>query len=265
MAAVGDARGRAARTPFPPAVDCDWLHGINPAFEVLRAGRRQVHEAWMQDHLGHPRLARLAEALEARKVPLHRVERGRLTDLCRTPDHQGVVLRSSPYPYAEADAALSAPRVLLLDNVEDPHNVGACLRSAESFGFGSVLLPHKGVPPVTPTVVRTSAGASEHLAIVRDRSANAYLKLARAQGFTVAALDGQGKQGLEELAALALPRILLVLGGEDRAVGQFILMQADHVVRLPQGGRINSLNASVAAGIAMHALRARSDHGMASL
>ena len=145
---------------------------------------------------------------------------------------------------------------MLLDNVEDPHNVGAILRSAEVFGFDHVLLPIKGVPEVYPSVVKVSAGAAEHMQIAKDCNSNRYVQLARENGYTIAALDAKGSIPLNTFAAEAPEKLLLVIGGEDRSVGQFILNFADAILSVPQSGKINSLNASVAAGLAMYELRA---------
>jgi 23S rRNA (guanosine2251-2'-O)-methyltransferase len=146
------------------------------------------------------------------------------------------------------------PRLLLLDNVEDPHNVGAILRTAEIFGFNSVFLSRKGVPEIYPSVVKVSAGATEFLDIAKDASANIYVRRAQDKGYQVAALDGSGPVDMGEAHARLTGNFLVVVGGEDAGVGQFILNTADFVVSIGQRGRINSLNASVAAAIALYAL-----------
>ena len=144
--------------------------------------------------------------------------------------------------------------MLLLDNIEDPHNVGAILRSAEVFGFTSVCLPKKGVPEVYPSVVKVSTGATEFMKISRNDSANGYARKAAEEGYRIVALDMAGKSTLQEVASAGHEKLLLVIGGEDRSVGQFILNMAEDVVGIQQHGKVNSLNASVAAGIAMFAL-----------
>ena len=207
----------------------EFVYGINPAFEIMKAKRRQIPMEWQ--------------------------EKGRLISMCESRDNQGVVVCCSPYPYVPSKEMGLAPRTLLMDNLEDPQNVGAILRSAEIFGFSEVFLPLKGTPGIYPSVVKASAGASEHLRIARDRNANQYLKLAKQLGYKIAALDGAGKVELDELTGNAPEKLMLVIGGEDKGVGQFILNEADYVVKLPQQGRVNSLNASVAAGVAMYALR----------
>jgi 23S rRNA (guanosine2251-2'-O)-methyltransferase len=231
------------------------VYGLNPAFEVLRAGKRRVYLAHLNEGMReNARIKKLLGVLERGKIEIEWTDKGRLMQISGSRDHQGVVLKTSLYPYAEFDEMLDVPRMLMLDNVEDPHNVGAILRSAEVFGFSSVCLPKKGVPEIYPSVVKVSAGATEFMKICRSDSANGYARKAAEAGYRVAALDMAGKASLEALAEAKPEKLLLVIGGEDRSVGQFILNMADDVVGITQRGRINSLNASVAAGIAMFAL-----------
>ena len=235
----------------------EYIYGINPAFEVLRAGRRTVYQAFLNETAQKTaRIKKLHRVLQRKDIPVEWVEKQRLRELASTKDHQGVVLKTRPYTYIDPKEMMDHPRLLLLDNVEDPNNVGAVLRSAEIFGFHGVLLPHKGCPDIYPSIVKVSAGASEFVSIAKSQSANAYMRLAKEHGYVVAALDTKGTAPLGELASINPNRLLLVVGGEDKSVGQFILNHADHILGIPLRGRINSLNASVAAGIAMHALQA---------
>ncbi|HMO49682.1 MAG TPA: 23S rRNA (guanosine(2251)-2'-O)-methyltransferase RlmB [Kiritimatiellia bacterium] len=233
----------------------EYIYGINPAFEVLRGGRREVYHAYLNEHAqDNPRLKKLARFLESRGVPVEWVSKQRVFELSESKDHQGVALKTEPYPYAAADTLYNRERLLLLDNTEDPHNTGAIIRCADVFGYHAILAPLKGVPEVYPSVVKVSAGATEHLDIAREGSANHHMLKARETGHVVVALDAAGTTDLRDLAATLPSRHLLVIGGEAKAVSQYILNHADHVARIPQAGKINSLNASVAAGIAMYAL-----------
>ncbi len=233
----------------------EYVYGINPAFEVLREKRRTVYGAWLnQSARNKPRTQKLVKLLEQHEVPIEWVEKGRLIQLSKSTEHQGVVLKTSLYPYTPHVDLLEHSRLLLLDNIEDPHNVGAVLRSAEVFGFRGVCLPSKGVPEVYPSVVKVSAGATEFMQIARDGSANQYARAAAEAGYQIAALDMKGNTTLDAVQAAAPDKLLLVIGGEDKSVGQFILNMADYIIGIRQFGRVNSLNASVAAGIAMHAL-----------
>lgn len=235
----------------------EYVHGLNAAFEVLRAGRRETKAAYLaRSSKENPRLKKLAAFCERRGVPVEWVDKSRLVELSKSREHQGAVLKSKPYPYVDFEAIADQPRLLLLDNVEDPHNVGAILRSAEVFGFHDILLPLKGTPEVYPSVVKVSAGASEHLRIAREMNANRYVEKLKEAGMTILALDAAGETPLDELERVPLERVLLVIGGEAKAVGRYILREAHHRVSIRQKGRVNSLNASVAAGIAMHQLDA---------
>ncbi|MED6313644.1 MAG: RNA methyltransferase [Verrucomicrobiota bacterium] len=231
------------------------VYGLNPAFEVLRAEKRRVYSAHLNQGISNnPRVKKLLGVLERKDIGIQWTDKGRLMQLSGSRDHQGVVLKTSPYPYSAFEDLLGAPYLLLLDNVEDPHNVGAILRSAEVFGFTSVCLPKKGVPEVYPSVVKVSAGAVEFMKICRDDSANGYARKAAEAGYRIVALDAAGRSSLKSVAQSKPNKLMLVIGGEDRSVGQFILNMAADVVGISQRGRVNSLNASVAAGIAMFAL-----------
>ena len=233
----------------------EYIYGTNPAFEVLRAKRRTVYGAWLnQSSRTKPRMQKLAKLLEQHEVPIEWVEKGRLIQLSKSTEHQGVVLKTSLYPYTPKDELFAHRRLLLLDNIEDPHNVGAVLRSAEVFGFHGVCLPSRGVPEVYPSVVKVSSGATEFMQITREASANQYARKAQEAGYQIAALDMNGNATLDAIKEAGPEKLMLVIGGEDKSVGQFILNMADHIIGIPQFGRVNSLNASVAAGIAMHAL-----------
>lgn len=246
---------QAGRRPlFAAHSDTDFLYGVNPAFEVLRAGRRAIQGVWLNCNATHLRLKKLAEALERAGHSIQWVEKGRLNDLIGSTEHQGVVLEVAPYPYSALDEVLADSRLLLLDNVEDPQNVGAILRSAEVFGWRHICLPCKGVPLIYPSVVKASAGATEYLHVCREALSSTYVERAKAAGFFVVALDMGGKTSLESMQDRRSGKILLVIGGEDRAVGHYLLQQAGAVVALHQTGQVNSLNASVAAGIALYSL-----------
>lgn len=235
----------------------EFLYGLNPVFECLRARRRDIFEAYLSETgTQSQRLKTLERLLQERGIRTSRVDRGRLHQLSGSTEHQNVVLKVSRYPYVTYGDCLEAGRVLLLDNVEDPHNVGAILRSAEVFGFHHILLPVKGVPEVYPSVAKVSAGAVEFLNVARDCNAVTYVQKAMDKGYTVAALDAKGSVSLSDFAEDPKLPLLVVIGGEDKGVGQFILNHATVVLAIPQSGRINSLNASVAASLTLYALRA---------
>ena len=232
----------------------EYLYGLNPAFECLRAGRRRLHAAYVNERTSpRGRFGSLLQLIGKAGLQPEPVDKGRLQQLSGSREHQNVVLKVGRYPYAELSDCLGHRRLLLLDNVEDPHNVGAILRSAEVLGFHHILLPTKGVPEIYPSVAKVSAGAVEFLRIARHTSAIGYVRAALEADYHVAALDAAGNTPLEDFQPDK--NLLLVIGGEDKSVRQFILNNSHAVLAIPQKGRVNSLNASVAASLAMYALR----------
>ena len=234
----------------------EYIYGMNPAFEVIRAGKRHIYEAFLsQSASGQPRLKNLLRVIKRSNIDFHWEDPDRLTDLAGSRAHQGVVLKTRAYTYQSSALLWDRKRILLLDSVEDPHNVGGILRSAEIFGFDTVFLANKSVPDIYPSVVKVSAGATEFLDIAKDDSAYGYTLEAKKRGFLIIALDEDGNTDISDLNLKPSDKILVVVGGEDLAVSQSILGKADFIISIGQKGRIHSLNVAVAAGIAMYLLQ----------
>lgn len=235
----------------------EYIFGINPAVEVIRAGKRRIYEAFLNEAAcRQPRIQEVAGLLEQAGVPIHWVARERTLELSGNKEHQGVVLKTGVYPYCASSELWDRPRLVVLDGVEDPYNVGAILRSAEIFGFSGVLLANKGVPDIYPTIVKVAVGATEYLDIAKDAPALDYVQTARERGYQVVALDGLGRIDMRDVQSRLTGKVLVVIGGEDTGVDPAILAQADLVASIRQQGRINSLNAAVAAGISLFSLAA---------
>lgn len=230
----------------------DHLYGLHPVTESLRANRRSFRELLLDEKAPADRFRQIRSLAESLGVRVHEGSKHDLFEACGSRQHQGVVLSAGGFPYAPiTDDLFEQPRLLLLDNLEDPRNTGAILRSADLFGFHTVLLPKKGGAGVYPSVVKTSAGACEHLTVVREGNSTTYFKRAAAAGYRTVALDAGGSTPLSEVEADDSRPLFLILGGEDKRIGQYLLNSADIVAGIPQQGHINSLNASVAAGIAL--------------
>mgnify|MGYP000337704481 CR=1 FL=1 len=169
----------------------------------------------------------------------------------------------SPVAYVEvedilkaAEAKGEAPFLLLLDELEDPHNLGALLRTADATGIHGVLIPKRRSVPLTATVAKTSAGAIEYVPVARIGNIAQTIKKLKDKGFWVAGADMDGSQNYYE-ADLTGP-LVLVVGSEGKGMGRLTKEQCDFIVRMPMVGRINSLNASVAGSILMYeAMRQR--------
>lgn len=229
------------------------LYGTHAILEALRARKRNAVELQIDENTPRERFQPLIRAANASGVRVHPCSKHELFENCGSRQHQGAVLITTSYPYSPlTDDLFTRPRLLLLDNIEDPRNAGAILRSAHLFGFNTILLPLKGGAGIYPSVVKTSAGASEHLDIVQAANSTKYFQRARKAGYRTVALDAQGGTRLSEIPADDPRPLMLILGGEDKRIGQFILNESEIVARIPQQGNINSLNASVAAGIALY-------------
>ena len=232
------------------------MYGINPVTEAILAGRRTITRVVSAEGTeANPRMRHLLNAARKAGVPVSCMPRAKVSELAGTRENQGVVAECGPFPYTPFAEMLGAPRMVLLDNIDDPHNIGAVMRTAEVLGWKNVLLPRRGAALVLPSVAKSAAGACEYLNIAVNCSANQYVKIALEAGYAVVALDGGGDKSLETVRDMKPEKVLLVVGGEDSGVGQFIKMNATHVCAIPQSGHVNSLNASVAAALALYMLK----------
>ena len=224
------------------------VYGRNAVREALR-GRRAVLEIWASERA----VAALEWLVEGPRPRVHRERE--LTDAAGSPDHQGVVAWCEPYPYADAWelGAAARPLLCLLDQVTDPRNLGAVLRSAAGAGATGVVLPAHGAAVVTPAVCRASAGAVEHVPVAVVPNLARYLvevKGPRLWAYAAAA-DGE-----ERLWSLDLrDGVALVLGAEGRGVRPLVRRKCDATVAIPLAPGVESLNVSVAAAVLLYEAR----------
>jgi 23S rRNA (guanosine2251-2'-O)-methyltransferase len=237
----------------------EWITGRNPAFEVLRAKRRQVSRLWIAEGVKpQGRLEEIVQLAHSRKIPVEFVKRSNLNGI--DPHHQGLALESGGYPYSDLDTIIHRAEslhepvfVLLLDLIQDPQNLGTLLRSAEAFGVHGVILPLARAASVTPAVVNASSGATELLLIAQHNLSQAMERLKEADGWMV---------GLENSADALQPSkinlnggIGLVIGNEGQGLRRLVREKCDLLMRLPMQGQIDSLNAAVAGSIALYLAR----------
>ena len=231
---------------------------------MLRAGRRRCHELWIASNAGtDERIAEIVAIAAQERVTPREVERAWLDERL-PPGHQGVAALASLYPYA-ADTGLdvlasSGAPLLALDQLEDPRNVGALLRTAEATGVSLVVLPSDRSAAITPAVVNASAGATEHMLIARTTNLARWLAEASDAGYWSVGLAIDPRS--QPLFGTDLPRpTVLVVGSEGNGLRRLVAERCDVLVELPMDGRIESLNAAVAGSIALYELhrRARAD------
>lgn len=210
------------------------IYGRRPVAEAER-GRRRVHRVW-----------------RAPETPPEELER-----LCGSPDHQGVVAEVDPYPYADPRSLFSSDDgqglVVALDQIQDPHNLGAVCRAAEVAGAAGVVTPERRAAAVTPAVCKASAGAVEHLPVARVTNLADWLAWAKEQGAWVHGTDAEAERRYTDVEWTG--RAVLVLGSEGKGLRQRVAKACDELVSIPVAGMIGSLNVSVAAAVILFEAR----------
>ena len=231
------------------------LYGRNPVREALR-GMRPVHRVWA------------TESAQRREEWLREAEpettgADELEHLCGSAEHQGVCAEAGRYPYADADRLLDSPDalVLCLDEVQDPQNLGAVCRVAESAGAAGVVIPQRRSAEITPAACKASAGAVEHLPVARVRNLADWLGEAKERGAWV-----YGAARASEAVPYDSPdysgRAVLVMGSEGRGLRPRVAGACDALVELPQRGRVDSLNVATAAAALLYAILHLRTHGL---
>jgi 23S rRNA (guanosine2251-2'-O)-methyltransferase len=208
------------------------IYGRRPVAEAER-GRRRVHRVW-----------------RAPETPADELEL-----LCGSPDHQGVVAEVDPYPYADASRLLDAEDsfVVVLDQVQDPHNLGAVCRAAEVAGAAGVVIPERRAASITAAASKASAGAVEHLPVARVRNVADWLASAKDAGAWIYGAAAEARRAYTDVDWSG--RAVLVLGSEGSGLRQRVADTCDELISIPVAGQVESLNASVAAAVILFEAR----------
>lgn len=231
------------------------IAGRNAVMEALR-GQRSFNKILLQDKAKGGSIAEIMNAAKERHIPVELVKLEKLDKLVPGIRHQGVVAYAAPIPFssleevfAKAAAQEKHPFVVLLDELQDPQNVGAILRTADACGVHGVLLPKRHSCPLNAVVAKISAGAVEHVPVVQIGNIVQTMKELQEQGFWIVGADMDGETYFK--ANLTGP-ICLVIGAEGKGVGRLVKETCDHIVSMPMLGQVNSLNASNAAAVLMY-------------
>ncbi|MFE6797459.1 23S rRNA (guanosine(2251)-2'-O)-methyltransferase RlmB [Paenibacillus chitinolyticus] len=234
----------------------EYIGGKHSVLEALRSGRT-IHKIWLSES-AQKQLAQPVAA-EAKKlgVIVQTADKRKLDQLAPDLQHQGVVAQVAAYDYASVDDILARaerkgedPFILILDEIEDPHNLGSILRTADCTGVHGVIIPKRRSVGLTATVSKTSAGAVEYVPVARVTNISQTIGDLKERGVWIAGTDVTAADDVYR-SNFKMP-LALVIGNEGRGVGRLIKESCDFLVKLPMHGRVNSLNASVAAGVLMY-------------
>jgi 23S rRNA (guanosine2251-2'-O)-methyltransferase len=241
----------------------DVLYGLHPVEEALRAGTRPL------DHLSvarerearrDPRIDAVLELARAKGIRVSTEPRDQLTRHCKTDAHQGIVAFVRERKFLALEDLLqptSGPKFLLaLDGVEDPHNLGALLRSADGSGTDGVILPERRSAPLSAVTAKSSAGASEHVRIAQVVNITRALETMKKHHIWIVGLDERGTPDYTDFDFRQ--DVCLVLGSEGSGLHDLVKRTCDHLLRIPMAGSVSSLNVSVAGAVVMYeAMRQR--------
>lgn len=233
----------------------DIIAGRNPVMEAIRSGRSIESILVAKGERSGSVVAIIAKAKQ-KNIPVKDVDSKKLDFLAKGVNHQGIVAQCAVKEYstledifALAEESGESPFIIVLDKIEDPHNLGAIIRTAECAGAHGVIIPERRSAGLSYTVEKTSAGALEYMPVVRVKNISAVLQKLKDKGIWVygADMDGEHYKKVNFDGAVAL-----VIGNEGKGISPLVAKDCDVIVSLPMKGKINSLNASVAAGILMY-------------
>ena len=237
------------------------LSGIHPVAEALR-GKRPLDRILVAKGAGGPRVQEIIDLARQASVPVRFEARNSLDRLAGSPAHQGVVAMGAAQKYADIEKAAEGELVVVLDGVEDPHNLGAIIRTAHAAGASSVVIPERRAASVTDVVAKAAAGALEHLPVARVTNINRTLENLKERGFWIYGLDERGEQDYDQVD-YGTPTAF-VLGGEGKGLHELVRKHCDVLVRIPMAGKISSLNVSVATGVVLFEWNRRRRAALAS-
>jgi 23S rRNA (guanosine2251-2'-O)-methyltransferase len=232
-----------------------YIYGINSVTEALKARGRAFEWVGMAKERHDIRLQRLIEDCRRMKIQVKFLERTELDRMAGTAAHQGVVAVTSAKQYSELEDIVGAKRgeyslVVVLDGVEDPHNLGAILRTADAAGADGIVIPDRRAASVTGTVTKVSAGASEHLPIAKVTNIARSIEELKDRNIWTVGLAEEGKQTYDSLDYNM--DCALVLGAEGKGLHDLVKRKCDFLVSIPMLGKVPSLNVSVAAAVVLY-------------
>lgn len=240
-----------------------YIYGIHSVLHPLQNEPGTIVEIWIKESRRDARLQQIFGLANQHRILVHTCQADELDSLSQGGNHQGVVaLQRSIQEYSETELEHSklqrdSALLLALDGVQDPYNLGACMRTAEAAGVAGIIIPKNRATGLTPTVIKVASGAAGHLPIYRVTNLVRTLQALKDQGYWVMGADACAEQLLYAVEMTA-PFLCLVLGGEGKGLRRLTRENCDHLVKIPMVGKVESLNVSVATAICIYeALRQR--------
>jgi 23S rRNA (guanosine2251-2'-O)-methyltransferase len=239
------------------------IYGVLPVLEALRAGARRIDRILVAEGARDSRLREVFEAARRARVPIRHEPRVSLDRISHNANHQGVIAVTSAATFADADDLLnkvsSETIFILLDGVEDPHNLGAIIRTAECGGASAVIIPERRAVHLTETVAKSSAGAIEYLPVARVTNLASFISELKKRNIWVVGVESSGTIEYNKFDFRGATA--LVFGSEGGGLHRLVRERCDAIVSIPMHGKVSSLNVSVAVGIVLfEAIGQRSRH-----
>lgn len=236
--------------------DNNWIYGRHAVIEALRTGR-EVEKVILAEGMNKGPIQEILNIIRERKIPFQSVPRKKLDLLTNGENHQGIMVQVAAMTYASIEDLFKRakernehPCFILLDGVQDPHNLGSILRVADATGAHGVIIPKRRAVGLTSIVAKTSAGAVEHVPVVRVTNISQTMDELKERGIWFVGTDGKAEQLYNEID-YKLP-LGIVMGGEGEGISRLVKQKCDFLVKLPMVGQVSSLNVSTAAAVFLY-------------
>lgn len=243
-------------------MDNGYVVGKNAVLEAVKSDR-DIHKIWIAEGSQNKAMQDIIVRAKEKRIVVQYVPKKKLTEMVGE-NHQGVVAQVAAYQYADLDALFKraeekreAPFFLILDEIEDPHNLGSIMRTADAVGVHGIIIPKRRSVGLTATVAKASTGAIEHVPVARVTNIRQTMDELKDRGVWIVGTDADGKQDYRTMDT-TMP-IALVIGSEGRGISRLVKENCDFLIHLPMKGHVTSLNASVAAAILMYEVYRKRD------
>lgn len=234
----------------------DIVIGRNSVLELIKSGK-DINKLYIQKGNRHGSINEIISRARENKIVIKEVEKNKLDEMCENQNHQGVIATVPPFEYSDIDDILNLakqknedPFIIILDEIEDPHNLGSIIRTAECVGAHGVIIPKRRSAEVNSTVNKTSAGAVQYVKVARVNNLNDTIKYLKENDVWIYGTDAGAKSYYNEQNYKG--GVAIVIGSEGYGMNKLVAKNCDFLVKIPMKGKVNSLNASVSAAIMMY-------------